>query len=191
MLLKKQTVWLLTMLSLVVVLSVYYLTGPDQNGTNIATSQEEKDKPSTETAKPKEETAKKSEKEVPNVSISSSDDEFEALRLNIEDQRSKISEDLTNKMGDTSLSAEEKNQAVEANNKLYETNTTEQLLEYEIMQLNYPAALVRIDGNKVDVTVKTDEKLTAIAAVEIMDIVNKEMDNVEDVAVDYKLDEGK
>ncbi|MGE8078065.1 SpoIIIAH-like family protein [Peribacillus loiseleuriae] len=191
MLLKKQTVWLLTMLSLVVVLSVYYLTGPDQNGTNIATSQEEKDKPSTETTKPKEETAKKSEKEVPNVSISSSDDEFEALRLNIEDERSKISEDLTNKMGDTSLTAEEKNQAVEANNKLYETNTTEQLLEYEIMQLNYPAALVRIDGNKVDVTVKTDEKLTATAAVEIMDIVNKEMDNVEDVAVDYKLDEGK
>ena len=29
MLLKKQTVWLLTMLSLVVVLSVYYLTSPE------------------------------------------------------------------------------------------------------------------------------------------------------------------
>ena len=31
MLLKKQTVWLLTMLSLVVVLSVYYITSPEQN----------------------------------------------------------------------------------------------------------------------------------------------------------------
>ena len=30
MLLKKQTVWLLTMLSLVVVLSVYYITSPEQ-----------------------------------------------------------------------------------------------------------------------------------------------------------------
>lgn len=191
MLLKKQTVWLLTMLSLVVVLSVYYLTGPDQNGSNVAISQEEKDKQGTETTKPKEETAKVSDKEVPKVAISSSDDEFEALRLNIQDERSKISEDLTNKMGDTSLSAEEKNQAVEANNKISETATTEQVLEYEIMQLNYPAALVRIDGNKVDVTVKTDEKLTALEVADIMDIVNTEIDDVEDVAVEFKLNEGK
>ncbi|MBA9027387.1 MULTISPECIES: SpoIIIAH-like family protein [Bacillaceae] len=191
MLLKKQTVWLLTMLSLVVVLSVYYLTGPDQNSSNVASNQEEKDKQSTESTKQKEETAKISDKEVPKVAISSSDDEFEALRINIQDERSKLSEELTNKMGDTSLSAEEKNQAVEANNKLSETATTEQVLEYEIMQLNYPAALVRIDGNKVDVTVKTDEKLTALEVADIMDIVNTEMDDVEDVAVEFKLDEGK
>jgi len=191
MLLKKQTVWLLTMLSLVVVLSVYYLTGPDQNNSNVAISQEEKDKQGTETTKPKAETAKVSDKEVPKVAITSSDDEFEALRLNIQDERSKISEDLTNKMGDTTLSAEEKNKAVEANNKISETNTIEQVLEFEIMQLNYPAALVRVDGNKVDVTVKTDEKLTALEVADIMDIVNTEIDDVEDVAVEFKIDEGK
>ena len=38
------------------------------------------------------------------------------------------------------------------------------------MQLNYPAAsLLRIDGNKLDVSVKTEEKLTAIEVAEIMD----------------------
>ena len=43
MLLKKQTVWLLTMLSLVVVLSVYYLTAPEENAADMtATEQMEK-----------------------------------------------------------------------------------------------------------------------------------------------------
>ena len=36
MLLKKQTVWLLTMLSLVIVLSVYYITSPTQQATDMA-----------------------------------------------------------------------------------------------------------------------------------------------------------
>ncbi|WP_322090787.1 hypothetical protein [Caldifermentibacillus hisashii] len=45
MMLKKQTVWLLTMLSLVVVLSVYYITAEPTNNNNLANvdvSKEEK-----------------------------------------------------------------------------------------------------------------------------------------------------
>ncbi|QNF30779.1 SpoIIIAH-like family protein [Metabacillus elymi] len=38
--LKKQTVWLLTMLSLVVVLSVYYVTSPDGGTSNIVMTEE-------------------------------------------------------------------------------------------------------------------------------------------------------
>jgi len=41
MLLKKQTVWLLTMLSLVVVLSVYYVTSPEGQKENLAFDQEQ------------------------------------------------------------------------------------------------------------------------------------------------------
>jgi stage III sporulation protein AH len=40
MMLKKQTVWLLTMLSLVVVLSVYYVTSPDSGTSNIVMTEE-------------------------------------------------------------------------------------------------------------------------------------------------------
>lgn len=40
MLLKKQTVWLLTMLSLVVVLSVYYITSPEQTKNELASVEE-------------------------------------------------------------------------------------------------------------------------------------------------------
>ena len=49
MLLKKQTVWLLTMLSLVVVLSVYYLTAPEENAADMtATEQMEQEGNKTE-----------------------------------------------------------------------------------------------------------------------------------------------
>ena len=50
MLLKKQTVWLLTMLSLVVVLSVYYITSPEQQQNVLAAvDQEEENDHSVET----------------------------------------------------------------------------------------------------------------------------------------------
>ena len=43
MLLKKQTVWLLTMLSLVVVLSVYYITSPEQQQNELAVVDEKQE----------------------------------------------------------------------------------------------------------------------------------------------------
>jgi stage III sporulation protein AH len=48
MLLKKQTVWLLTMLSLVVVLSVYYITSPEQQQNELAAVDQEEEKEQTE-----------------------------------------------------------------------------------------------------------------------------------------------
>ena len=44
MLLKKQTVWLLTMLSLVVVLSVYYITSPEQQQNELAAVDESRNR---------------------------------------------------------------------------------------------------------------------------------------------------
>lgn len=103
MLLKKQTVWLLTMLSLVVVLSVYYITSPEQKSNNLtAVQQKAKDqnlgKTSTQT-KAKAETV---------VSSIAGDSAFEELRMNLEDLRSKKQEELTNELASTDLSPVEK-----------------------------------------------------------------------------------
>ena len=68
MLLKKQTVWLLTMLSLVVVLSVYYITSPEQKSNDLAAiKQEAKDQnqgKTTTTPKTKTETEAKDDKTI-------------------------------------------------------------------------------------------------------------------------------
>jgi len=78
--LKKQTVWLLTMLSLVVVLSVYYVTAPKEMGNSPAlTANEKTEKPAKQPSVAVEETGAKEEPST------AGDDLFTALRMKIED----------------------------------------------------------------------------------------------------------
>ncbi|MBE5095594.1 SpoIIIAH-like family protein [Bacillus thuringiensis] len=179
--LKKQTVWLLTMLSLVVVLSVYYVTTPDKmntaspatgekigqekQGTDKAVTNEapketpKKENTSKETTNKetdKKENAKKEiSKKEGNVSVQSSDENFTALRMQMEDQRSEQKAKLQEVMSSTKASATEKNKAKENFDAITTMETKQELLETVIKsQGGYPDALVRADGTDIRVTVK-------------------------------------
>jgi len=183
--LKKQTVWLLTMLSLVVVLSVYYVTTPDKMNTATPTAGEkvgqekqgvEKEvtkettkETSNKEATPKETTKETSGKETEkkddskketskkegNVTVQSSDENFTALRLKMEDQRSAEKEKLQDVMKSTKSSAEEISKAKDELNAIDQMETKEGLLETVIKsQGGYKDALVRADGTDIKVTVK-------------------------------------
>ncbi|AOH55660.1 hypothetical protein ABE28_014970 [Peribacillus muralis] len=194
MLLKKQTVWLLTMLSLVVVLSVYYLTAPEENAADMtATEQAEKAEnkmenktdSKTETkgeSKVNKETAKNAEGS--SVTIASGD-EFESLRMQIEDERAKLNEELTTKMGNTDLSAEERDEAYAKMEQLSETKVKENIIENLIVAMDYNAALVRVDGTDVKVSVKAD-KQTKTEANNIIRLVRKEVSDAQNVVVDFQ-----
>ncbi|PGW59685.1 stage III sporulation protein AH [Bacillus thuringiensis] len=184
--LKKQTVWLLTMLSLVVVLSVYYVTTPDKmntaspatggkigqekQGTDKAvtneapketpkkenTSKETTNKETTnkETDK-KENTKKETSKKEGNVSVQSSDENFTALRMQMEDQRSEAKAKLQEVMNSSKSSATEKSKAKDNFDAITTMETKQELLETVIKsQGGYPDALVRADGTDIRVTVK-------------------------------------
>ncbi|RRN73117.1 SpoIIIAH-like family protein [Peribacillus simplex] len=194
MLLKKQTVWLLTMLSLVVVLSVYYLTAPEENAADMtATEQMEKAENKTESKteskadtkgenKSEKETAKNTEGS--SVTIASGD-EFESLRLQIEDERAKLNEELTAKMGNTELSTEERDEAYAKIEQLSETKVKENIIENLIVAMDYNAALVRVDGTDVKVSVKAD-KQTKTEANNIIRLVRKEVSDAQNVVVDFQ-----
>lgn len=179
--LKKQTVWLLTMLSLVVVLSVYYVTTPDKmntaspatgekigqekQGTDKAVTNEapketpKKENTSKETTNKetdkKENTKKETSKKEGNVSVQSSDENFTALRMQMEDQRSEQKAKLQEVMSSTKASATEKNKAKENFDAITTMETKQELLETVIKsQGGYPDALVRADGTDIRVTVK-------------------------------------
>lgn len=171
MLLKKQTVWLLTMLSLVVVLSVYYITSPEQRENELAAFEEQEEK---QGAAEEQETT--GEKDVDDNVISSlADDEmFTALRLQQLDERSKKNEELSKLVGETNISAEEQNKALEEINKIKEIAEKEYLLETLIKTLDYEDVLVRADDGEVRVTVKAD-KLSRSEANEILQLVIKEL----------------
>lgn len=183
--LKKQTVWLLTMLSLVVVLSVYYVTTPDKmntaspatgekigqekQGTDKAvtneapketpkketTSKETSNKETNKETDKKESANKETSKKDANVTVQSSDENFTALRMQMEDQRSEQKSKLQEVMSSTKASATEKNKAKENFDAITTMETKQELLETVIKsQGGYKDALVRADGTDIKVTVK-------------------------------------
>lgn len=179
--LKKQTVWLLTMLSLVVVLSVYYVTTPDKmntaspatgekigqekQGTDKAVTNEtpketpKKENTSKETTNKetdkKENAKKETSKKEGNVSVQSSDENFTALRMQMEDQRSEEKAKLQEVMNSSKSSATEKSKAKDNFDAITTMETKQELLETVIKsQGGYPDALVRADGTDIRVTVK-------------------------------------
>ncbi|PGX56730.1 stage III sporulation protein AH [Bacillus anthracis] len=179
--LKKQTVWLLTMLSLVVVLSVYYVTTPDKmntaspatgekigqekQGTDKAVTNEapketpkkentNKETSNKETDK-KESATKETSKKEANVTVQSSDENFTALRMQMEDQRSEQKARLQEVMNSAKSSATEKSKAKDNFDAITTMETKQELLETVIKsQGGYKDALVRADGTDIKVTVK-------------------------------------
>jgi len=183
--LKKQTVWLLTMLSLVVVLSVYYVTTPDKmntaspatgekigqekQGTDKAvtneapketpkketTSKETSNKETNKETDKKESATKETSKKDANVTVQSSDENFTALRMQMEDQRSEQKAKLQEVMNSAKSSATEKSKAKDNFDAITTMETKQELLETVIKsQGGYKDALVRADGTDIRVTVK-------------------------------------
>ncbi|MEH7354124.1 SpoIIIAH-like family protein [Neobacillus drentensis] len=180
MLLKKQTVWLLTMLSLVVVLSVYYITSPEQKNKDIAAVQQ----------KPKDQNQGKTKTETKDgktvVTSVAGDAAFEELRMKLEDQRSKQQQDFTDEIASTDLSPDEKSKVKDQMDKLNKTARSEELLESFIKTMGFDDVLVRADGAKVIVTVKSKKKPSASEANKIMLEVKKEIDETNYVTVEYQ-----
>jgi stage III sporulation protein AH len=192
MLLKKQTVWLLTMLSLVVVLSVYYITSPEQKSNDLAAIQQDakdqnKGKTQTEAkseAKTEAKTEANDDKTI--VSTVAGDEAFEELRMKLDDLRSQQQEDLTTELASTDLPAVERSKVKDQMDKLNQTAQKEEILETLIKTMGYEDALVRADGEEVRVTVKSNKKPSASEANKIILQVKKEIGETNYVAVEFQ-----
>lgn len=184
MLLKKQTVWLLTMLSLVVVLSVYYITSPEQNGTELAATEEEKEK-DVQVENKEEAQVTETESDGSVISSVASDEVFEALRLKLDEERSKTKEQLRDIMASTELPATERGDAYDRIQELDDVARKEQVLETLIVAMGYEDALVRADGENVRITVKSNEP-SASAANDIIQMVKSEIGQLQAVAVEFQ-----
>lgn len=214
--LKKQTVWLLTMLSLVVVLSVYYIMSPESKNAvqmqseksasdsgEVATEkapakQDTKKKSGTETEKGKEdgtkgtkdssadkETSAEASEKGTVVTETADDDLFTTYRLDLEDARSKEREELNAIVSSDDATAKEKSEAYDKMTALSEVEGTEKQLETLIKTQGYEDALVNAEGDKINITVKSD-KHSKSKATAIIDLVAKEIKTMKDVAVTFE-----
>lgn len=185
MLLKKQTVWLLTMLSLVVVLSVYYITSPEQKGNGLtAVEQKTKNQAANKNAASNTKTDAKSNNTV--VTTVAGDGAFDELRMQLEDERSKQKAELEAEVASTDLPADKRSEAYDQMQKLSETAQKEEVLETLIKTMGYDDALVRADGDKVNITVKSKKQHSPSAANDIIQLVKKEIGETNYVAVEFQ-----
>jgi len=167
---KKQTVWLFTMVSLTAVLGVYYMTGPEKL-LPASTLEESVSEPSKEVDVAVE--------EMPN------DEVFEMIRLEAEEERSRLKEELTAKVASADLSAEAKDEAYTTMQQLDEQASSERMLETVIKSKGYEDALVRTMEGEVRITVKADSHSTE-AANELIRLAKEEMGDKMPVSVEFE-----
>lgn len=116
--------------------------------------------------------------------MQSSDDNFTAMRLKMDDQRSEAKEKLQEVMNSTKSSAEQISKAKEEFNALNDVAAKETLLETVIKsQGGYKDALVRADGSDIKVTVKA-AKHSQKEANKIIQLVRSE-EGLKDVGVKF------
>lgn len=190
MLLKKQTVWLLTMLSLVVVLSVYYITSPDQNGSNLtAVEQKVKNQIDNQQGKSSTKSTAKTDASSGSTVVSSedsSDPTFDTVRMELQDQRSQEIDQLQSIIASTDLPADKRSEAYDQMQKLNQAAQQEEVLETLIKAMGYDDALVEADGERVNVTVTSNKTHSAAAANDIIQLVKREVGDTNYVAVEFE-----
>lgn len=168
MVVKKQTAWLLTMLSLIIVLSVYYILQPGESPTNVAYIDEKEKTTETEDDKSTE-TSEDDPDKVESVSNVSSDEMFAALRIKINEARDRQLAQYQEVVASGEVSAELKSEAYEKMEQLNEETKKISVLESLIAnQFGFEDVIVNpIDAKKYNVIVKADS-LSSKEANEIM-----------------------
>ncbi|SEP73151.1 SpoIIIAH-like family protein [Piscibacillus halophilus] len=215
MVLKKQTVWLITMLSLLIVLSVFYMTSPndvevvgpadDEENQNEETEETQGELPLDEENQNDEEgtdeekgtegeeegtegEGAESEGSELDVSGMTVDELFATTRLEKEDTRSELKEQWESVLASSDSSAEEKNEAMEKIHEIETAAQKESKLENTIQyEKDYRDVLVQKEEDVVTITVIADE-LSKTEANQIMQMARDEF-GIMDVRVSLQEDD--
>ena len=156
----KQNLWFLTLFSLILVLSVYYITMP--NDLLVST------KNKTVTTKNK----KTSNNSKSTKTIEESSD-LVAMRVSLEEERQEQMSDLQKQFTSEEITAQEKNNAYEQLKYLNELQGKEESLEKKIKNQYKIDSFVKIDNNTVTV-VAVDKKHNTTLANNIMRCIQEE-----------------
>ncbi len=170
---KRRTVWLLTLLSLAAVISVYYVFEPNRNVDLTTIFTDDTLQETTLTGVTEEEL----------TTTTSESYLFDEMRMEVSNERDQLRTQLTEQIAADDISAEEKSQAYNEMNSLIKLESSESMLEMLIESLGYSDAFVRISDDKAKVTVLSDE-ISAKQVNEIVYTVLSENEEISNVQVD-------
>ena len=166
----KQGMWFLTLTSLALVLSVYYITMPNElllsnngnivNKENVATQVDAK------------------------TNISSSD-VIASMRVNLDEERNLLVNELQGKLSDSNLTVDEKNEIYEDLRYLSELSSKESMLEAKIKNEFKLESFIKIKDDTISVVIKSNEHDKSLA-LNIMKSIAEEFNDKMYISVSFK-----
>ena len=169
----KQNLWFLTLFSLILVLSVYYITMP--NDLLIASN-------STNT---KEEVTDDNKTDSDEQDTISQADSLTALRVSLDEERDKEKEELKTTMTNEDATTDEKNNAYEQLKYLSVIEGEEEKLEKLIKKEYKIDSFVKVDSNTITV-VAAKKKHDVTLANNIMRTIQGEYDTKKTITVKFE-----
>lgn len=160
----KKNLWFLTLFSLILVLSIYYITMPSELLLTNNSKKQEKTKATVEVE----------ESEV-----------LSALRVEADTEREKEIEDLTVVLTKKDSSTDEKNQAYNKIKNLNSNKGEEQELEQKLKEKLNLESFIKIDGNKISVTID-QKKHDKTLANNIMRCIQENYDTSKYISVTFQ-----
>ncbi len=169
----KKSIWFLTLFSLILVLSIYYITMPSELllGNSIENSKTEE----KETTNKKEETK---------VTMKESD-LLTSLRVEANDEMVKEMDELKAVLTSKDATSEEKNDAFERMKELNSVRGKEETIEKKLKEEFKLNSFVKIDGDQIRVVVNT-EALDKKTANNIMRSVQSNFDEKMYISVKFQ-----
>ncbi|MCI5967425.1 MAG: SpoIIIAH-like family protein [Tenericutes bacterium] len=168
----KQSLWFLTLFSLILVLSVYYITMPNEllltNNSNYLESEKTNSEVNNETS----------------VTVSESE-LLVAMRVNLEEERSQTIADLRTTLTNEEATSQEKNNAYEQIKYITDLKGQEEAIEEKLKKEFSLECFVKVDNNEVKVVAIKDKHDTALAN-NIMKSVQAEFKNKVYVTVKFE-----
>ena len=171
----KQNLWFLTLFSLILVLSVYYITMP--NDLLIASSSTD-----TKEESKKEDTSTDDENTISEVDEA---DSLTALRVSLDEERDKEKEELKTTMTNEDATTDEKNNAYEQLKYLSVIEGEEEKLEKLIKEKHKLDSFVKVDNNTITV-VAAKKKHDVTLANNIMRTIQGEYDTKKNITVKFE-----
>lgn len=166
----KQKIWFLTLFSLILVLSVYYITMP----TELLTASKTTDL--TKTTKKAIKTNKVNINEVSSL---------EALQVEKDEERQALAAEYNEVLTNKKTTEEEKSKAYDGLKQIDEVKAKEEKIKKKIKKDLKLDSFIKIDGNNVNITIKKKDHDYSLAN-NIMRLVNDEFEDKVYVSVKFQ-----
>lgn len=163
----KQNLWFLTLFSLILVLSVYYITMPNDLFSQVVSTEEKSNK---------NEKVKETVEEVSSLT---------AMRVSLEEERQGMMDDLQEQLTSDTISSEEKNNAYEQLKYLNTLQSKEEELEKRIKKELKLDSFVKIDNNNISVVCVSSKHDNSLAN-DIMRLIQSEYEDKMYITVKFQ-----